>query len=282
MAEEEEKDPKATEFTIIATLSSLSPPQLSNFTISISSLFHRHCCRITAVVSSPSLFSLTLHHLNSLSLSQKSILIAHHLLSTLSPLSLLLHPTSAAPSAKYSNLHNLDAVLLLLLLCEIRQHNPLSLETPISDWRQVLCKYISGNMLTLSYAGLSNITVLSRYVMMVGKCRRFLYLMGFSRSKEVGAAAAAVVALPSVAVEGGRECVVCKEEMGKGRDVCKLPCGHLFHWICILPWLKKRNSCPCCRFRLPSDDVFGEIERLWEIIANKAAGTVVNCYRECV
>lgn len=89
---------------------------------------------------------------------------------------------------------------------------------------------------------------------------------------EVAASAAAVVALPAVEVAvGGRECVICKEEMRVGRDVCELPCQHLFHWMCILPWLGKRNTCPCCRFRLPSDDVFGEIQRLWEVLVKSGA-----------
>ena len=94
--------------------------------------------------------------------------------------------------------------------------------------------------------------------------------VGGGEDKEVGEVAAvaeAVVALPAVEVAvGGRECVICKEEMRVGRDVCELPCQHLFHWMCILPWLRKRNTCPCCRFRLPSDDVVGEIQRLWEVL----------------
>lgn len=91
---------------------------------------------------------------------------------------------------------------------------------------------------------------------------------GEKEGKEVAAAPAVVVALPSVDVKcgGGGECVICKEDMREGREVCELPCGHLFHWMCILPWLRKRNTCPCCRFRLPADDVFGEIERLWELL----------------
>ena len=116
-------------------------------------------------------------------------------------------------------------------------------------------------------------TVLIPYVEMVGRCMRLvgsLGCVGGGEDKEVGevaAAAAAVVALPAVEVAvGGRECVICKEEMRVGRDVCELPCQHLFHWMCILPWLRKRNTCPCCRFRLPSDDVVGEIQRLWEVL----------------
>lgn len=104
----------------------------------------------------------------------------------------------------------------------------------------------------------------------IDNCIRFVGASGCSgeAGREVAAAAEVVVALPSVAVKsgGGAECVICREEMREGRDVCELPCHHLFHWMCVLPWLRKRNTCPCCRFRLPTDDVYGEIRRLWEII----------------
>lgn len=82
--------------------------------------------------------------------------------------------------------------------------------------------------------------------------------------KEVATSVATVVSLPSVECRReGWECVVCKEEIEVGRDVCMLPCEHGFHWGCILPWLRKRNTCPYCRFELPTDDVFCEIDRVW-------------------
>ncbi|KAL3358473.1 hypothetical protein AABB24_015545 [Solanum stoloniferum] len=117
-----------------------------------------------------------------------------------------------------------------------------------------------------------------KFIELLAKCKNFVNAMihtgngiGGKDRKEVATSIAIVVALPSVEAsndnDGRKECVICKEEMKEGRDVCKLPCHHTFHWICILPWLKKRNTCPCCRFQLPSDDVFAEIQRLWEVVA---------------
>lgn len=181
-------------------------------------------------------------------------------------------------------LRDVDALVLLLLLCELRQIYPEILRIhPTSYWRAVLLNYYSSNnLLKLSGIQVSSAEILIKFVDMVKKCKRFVNLMrsnyepsdggGRKERLEVATSVAIVVALPSVEVsrgEEGRECVICKEEMKEGRDVCKLPCDHLFHWMCILPWLSKRNTCPCCRHRLPTDDVFAEIDRLWDVLAKK-------------
>ncbi len=49
-------------------------------------------------------------------------------------------------------------------------------------------------------------------------------------------------------------CSVCKDDFLIEQSLIKLPCNHIFHDDCILPWLKERNSCPTCRFELKTDD----------------------------
>ncbi|XVE61788.1 hypothetical protein DITRI_Ditri06bG0067300 [Diplodiscus trichospermus] len=269
------------ETTMMAALSTLSPSQLSDLSYSILALSYHHCRRLCFLLSSPCLFSLTLHHLHSLSLHQKTLLIARHLLFSLHNLTryfqppplLLLHPSTAMKH------RDLDAVLLLLFLCETNQHNPEALERPHAEWRKILSNLCSDTMLKItSITGVFDGAALLPYIEMVTRCRRFVGIMGCGgkEGKEVAASPAAVVALPAVEVRrGGVECVICKEEMREGREVCKFPCHHLFHWMCILPWLKKRNTCPCCRFQLPSDDIFGEIQWLWAFLV-KASGKSID------
>ncbi|KAG6603514.1 E3 ubiquitin-protein ligase RING1, partial [Cucurbita argyrosperma subsp. sororia] len=52
----------------------------------------------------------------------------------------------------------------------------------------------------------------------------------------------------------GISCAICKDFFLVGVEVNQLPCLHLYHPPCILPWLTARNSCPLCRYELPTDD----------------------------
>lgn len=187
-------------------------------------------------------------------------------------------PSAAAASTTRIRLRDLDAVFVLLLFCELHQHDPLALETTSPrDWHRVLATYFCDNVLSLSGVEVSPNEVVRSLVDVVAKCQRFVGSAtgcGASPGREVAASAAAVVALPSVEVKAGSggaaECAICKEEISEGRDVCELPCQHRFHWMCVLRWLRKCNTCPCCRHRLPTDDVYGEIERLWEVVVRAA------------
>uniref|UniRef100_A0A0D9WKP8 RING-type E3 ubiquitin transferase n=1 Tax=Leersia perrieri TaxID=77586 RepID=A0A0D9WKP8_9ORYZ len=74
-------------------------------------------------------------------------------------------------------------------------------------------------------------------------------------------AKSAIASLPDVAVsadmmaaDGGAQCAVCMDDFHLGAAAKQLPCKHVFHKDCILPWLDLHSSCPVCRFELPTDD----------------------------
>ncbi|KAL6522069.1 hypothetical protein OROMI_031946 [Orobanche minor] len=56
-------------------------------------------------------------------------------------------------------------------------------------------------------------------------------------------------------------CAICKDTVNVGEIAKNLPCGHGYHGECIIPWLGSRNTCPVCRFELPTDDPDYEEER---------------------
>ncbi|XP_062192696.1 probable E3 ubiquitin-protein ligase RHC2A [Phragmites australis] len=72
---------------------------------------------------------------------------------------------------------------------------------------------------------------------------------------ELPAPAASIAALPTVEVSEPAEiCAICKEDLPLASAARRLPCAHLYHPCCIVTWLEMHNSCPVCRFRLPSSD----------------------------
>lgn len=83
--------------------------------------------------------------------------------------------------------------------------------------------------------------------------------IGVGRSYEnAPASKAAIESLPTMTITDGNVvtdsfCAVCTEALELGNEVQEMPCKHLFHQDCILPWLSLRNSCPVCRHELPAD-----------------------------
>jgi E3 ubiquitin-protein ligase RNF115/126 len=81
---------------------------------------------------------------------------------------------------------------------------------------------------------------------------------GFGRPENPPASKAAIESMPTVEiceaqVSSDMHCAVCKEAFELGVEARELPCKHIYHSDCILPWLTVRNSCPVCRHELPSD-----------------------------
>lgn len=73
---------------------------------------------------------------------------------------------------------------------------------------------------------------------------------------------ASIAALPTVEVsEPAAVCAICKDDLPLAAAARRLPCGHLYHSTCIVQWLQMHNSCPVCRYCLPSADL-EEVEPL--------------------
>jgi len=64
-------------------------------------------------------------------------------------------------------------------------------------------------------------------------------------------------------LEGNPElsCAVCMDKFKVGDGCTKMPCQHVFHKDCVLPWLAKRSTCPMCRFELETGDPVAEVGR---------------------
>ncbi|CAD5171562.1 unnamed protein product [Musa acuminata subsp. malaccensis] len=74
------------------------------------------------------------------------------------------------------------------------------------------------------------------------------------------ASKAAVESLPDVKITEGllasdeAQCSVCMDLFEMDAVAKQMPCNHVYHKECILPWLELHNSCPVCRYELPTDD----------------------------
>ncbi|PPS11702.1 hypothetical protein GOBAR_AA08944 [Gossypium barbadense] len=104
------------------------------------------------------------------------------------------------------------------------------------------------------------------------------------RNEQPPASKAAVEAMPTVEINETHIddelcCAVCKEQFELGTKVRNMPCDHLYHSNCILPWLQLRNSCPVCRHELPAATVDGdegaETDRVYSNLDETPVGLTV-------
>lgn len=66
----------------------------------------------------------------------------------------------------------------------------------------------------------------------------------------------AIKAMPTVKISHAHlktdlHCPVCIDKFELGTDAKQMPCNHIYHSDCIVPWLVQHNSCPVCRLELP-------------------------------
>ncbi|XP_042479174.1 RING-H2 finger protein ATL46-like [Macadamia integrifolia] len=50
--------------------------------------------------------------------------------------------------------------------------------------------------------------------------------------------------------DDGKGCPICLEDFVPNEEVLMTPCNHMFHDVCIRPWVKSHGKCPVCRFTL--------------------------------
>lgn len=89
-----------------------------------------------------------------------------------------------------------------------------------------------------------------------------LDLNGEGGFKPPPASKAAIESLPTIKIDSSHvgtdlHCAVCKEAFEIDCEAREMPCKHIYHADCILPWLSLRNSCPVCRHELEADDNAG-------------------------
>ncbi|CAH8392864.1 unnamed protein product [Eruca vesicaria subsp. sativa] len=81
---------------------------------------------------------------------------------------------------------------------------------------------------------------------------------GATRRGPPPAPRSSIDALPTIKIaqrhlrSSDSNCPVCKDEFELGAEAKQMPCNHIYHSDCIVPWLVQHNSCPVCRQELPS------------------------------
>lgn len=69
---------------------------------------------------------------------------------------------------------------------------------------------------------------------------------------------------PSLLKESGDTCAICLDTLEDDEDIRGLTCGHVFHSVCLDPWLTTRRACcPLCKkdYYTPKPRPEGEVEQ---------------------
>jgi len=70
-------------------------------------------------------------------------------------------------------------------------------------------------------------------------------------------------------------CPICSNEFALDASETQLPCSHLFHESCLLPWLEMKRTCPICRFEINNElPSLAELEALSVDELNEKIGTL--------
>ncbi|KAJ6820098.1 putative E3 ubiquitin-protein ligase RING1 [Iris pallida] len=79
-----------------------------------------------------------------------------------------------------------------------------------------------------------------------------------SETRKPPASKSSVESMPTIEITdlhvgSDSHCAVCTDPFVAGSEAREMPCRHIYHSECILPWLSVRNSCPVCRHEMPTD-----------------------------
>lgn len=69
------------------------------------------------------------------------------------------------------------------------------------------------------------------------------------------------VKIQSCHVDKHLQCMVCFEDYILDESVRELPCSHLYHNDCIVPWLEMHGTCPVCRSTVESSSSSADSDR---------------------
>jgi hypothetical protein len=62
-----------------------------------------------------------------------------------------------------------------------------------------------------------------------------------------------IVNINSAQKNSNPRCTICWEDFTVGERVASLLCKHMYHQLCIVPWIQANSTCPICRRVYPGN-----------------------------